>query len=114
MTDERWQQFIELAKDQFDNVEVSTEDLLVQSIDGPEVRGSVDILVFERGGDTYKLKRENRPLVLERKEHHAKRATDTTQVEYKFSTTEFSHKLHVYKETDSGDWDEISSDSLGL
>lgn len=114
MTDERWQQFIEMAKDQFEGVEVTTEELTVQSIDGPEVRGSVDILVFERGGDTYRLERENRPVVLEKIEHHAKRPTDTARIEYKFSPTEFSHKLRVYKETDSGDWDEISSDSLGL
>lgn len=114
MTDERWQQFVELAKDQFQNVEISTEELMVQSMDGPEVRGSVDILIFQRNGDTYKLMRENRPVVLERTEHHAKRATDTARIEYKFSDTEFSHKLRVFKETDSGDWDEISSDSLGL
>lgn len=114
MTDERWQQFIELAKDQFSGVEVSTEDLTVQTLDGPEVRGSVDTLIFERDGDRFKLERENRPIVLEKKEHFAKRATDTARTEYKFSETEFSHKLRVYKETDAGDWDEISTDSLGL
>ncbi len=114
MTDERWQQFIDLAKDQFQNVEISTEELSVQTVDGPEVRGSVDILIFDRAGDTYKLVRENRPVVLEKKMLHSKRAGDTAQIEYKFSDTEFSHKLHVYKETDSGDWDEISTESLGL
>lgn len=114
MQDDRWQQFIELAKEQFDDVEVSTEDLTVQTADGPEVRGTIDTLIFERDGDRYKLERENKPIVLERKEHFAKRATDTARVEYKFSDTEFSHKLRVYKENDVGDWDEISADSLGL
>lgn len=114
MTDERWQQFIELAKDQFNDVEISTEDLTVQTMDGPEIRGSVDTLIFERDGDRFKLERENRPIVLEKKEHFAKRATDTARTEYTFSTTDFSHKLRVYKETDAGDWDEISADSLGL
>jgi hypothetical protein len=114
MTNERWQQFIDLAKDQFEGVEISTEELSVQTMDGPEVRGSVDTLIFEKTGDRYKLERENRPRVLEKKEHFAKRATDTARTEYVFSTTEFTHKLRVYKETDAGDWDEISSDSLGL
>ncbi len=114
MTDERWQQFIELAKEQFQNVEISTEDLLVQTMDGPEQRGTMDILTFDRNGDSFKMERENKPIVLERKEHFAKRPTDTSRTEYIFSDTEFSHKLRVYKETDSGDWDEISTDSLGL
>lgn len=114
MNNERWQQFIDLAKDQFDEVEVSTEDLTVQTADGPEVRGTLDILIFERSGDRYKLQRENKPLILEKKEHFAKRATDTARTEYVLSDTEYTHKLRVYKETDSGDWEEISSDSLGL
>ena len=114
MTNERWQQFIELAKDQFDDVEISTEELSVQTMDGPEVRGSVDILIFERDGDRYKLERENKPVVLERKEHFAKRANDTAQIEYKFSDTEFVHKLRVFKENLSGDWEEISAGDLGL
>ncbi len=114
MTDERWQQFVDLAKEQFDEVEISTEELTMQTIDGPEVRGTVDVLEFSRGGDRYKLMRENRPVVLERTEHHAKRATDTARIDYKFSDTEFSHKLRVYKETDDGEWDEISTESLGL
>ncbi len=78
------------------------------------IKSGIDILIFDRAGDTYKLVRENRPVVLEKKMLHSKRAGDTAQIEYKFSDTEFSHKLHVYKETDSGDWDEISTESLGL
>lgn len=114
MNNERWQQFIELAKEQFSNVEISTEDLVVHSADGPQVRGTKDVLLFSRDGDYYKLERENKPLVLERTEHFAKRASDTARVDYKFSDTEFTHKLRVYKETDNGDWDEISTESLGL
>ncbi len=95
-------------------MEISTEDLTVQTMDGPEVRGTIDTLIFERDGDRFKLERENKPVVLERTEHFAKRATDTARVEYKFSESEFSHKLRVYKENDNGDWEEISADSLGL
>ncbi len=114
MTDERWQQFIDMAQDSFENVEITREDLTVQTMDGPEVRGFVNILIFEKDGERYKLERENKPLVLERTEHHAKRATDTARIDYKFSDTEYTHKLRVFKENDMGDWDEISTSALGL
>lgn len=115
MTNERWEQFIELAKQQFSGVEVSTEDLVYQSEDGPQKQGTVDILEFEhKNGDRYRLERENKPKVLEKKMHYAKRATDTAQAEYVFSDTEFTHKLRVYKEGLSGDWEEISLTDLGL
>lgn len=114
MTDERWQQFIELAEEQFDNVEVSSTELTVQTEDGPEVRGSIDTLLFERDGDYYKMERENKPLILERKEHYAKRATDTARTEYVLSETELTHKLRVYKENMNGDWEEINLSDLGM
>lgn len=114
MTDERWLQFIELAEEQFDNVAVSREDIMVQTEDGPVARGSIDILLFEKDGEYYKLERENKPLILEKKEHYAKRATDTARTEYVLSETEFTHKLRVYRENMNGDWEEISTSDLGL
>lgn len=114
MNNERWQQFVELAKDQFEDVEVYTEDIFVQTQDGPEQQGTKDVLSFERNGDRYVLERENKPLVLEKKMHYAKRATDTARTEYVLSDTEFTHKLRVYKETMSGDLEEISTEALGL
>ena len=36
------------------------------------------------------------------------------QTQYKFSETEFSHKLRVYKEEGFEEWDEITLDKLGL
>lgn len=114
MTNERWQQFIDLAEEQFEDVEVSSEDIIVQTEDGPEKQGTIDILTFERNGDNYKLERENRPVILEKKMHFAKRASDTARTEYVKSDTEFSHKLRVYKENMNGDFEEISTESLGL
>jgi hypothetical protein len=114
MTNERWQQFVDLAQDQFEDVDVQTEDLIFETEDGPQKQGTIDILTFERNGDRYKLERENKPVVLEKKMHFAKRATDTARTEYVFSDTEFTHKLRVYKENLNGDWEEISTDSLGI
>lgn len=115
MTDERWQQFVEMAKSQFDDVELATEDLVVQTADGPQVQGTVDTLTFERpDGQRYKLERENRPKVLEKKVHYAKRATDTAQTEYVLSDSEFTHKFRVYKEALDGEWEEVTASDLGL
>ena len=114
MTNERWQQFIDLAQEQFENVDVQNEDLIFETEEGPQKQGTIDTLTFERGGDTFKLERENKPMVLDKKMHFAKRASDTARAEYVLSETEFSHKLRVYKENMNGDWDEISTESLGL
>lgn len=114
MTNERWQQFVDLAQAQFEDVLISSEDIIIQTEDGPQNQGTIDILTFERNGDNYKLERENRPVVLDKKMHFAKRASDTARTEYVLSETEFSHKLRVYKENINGDWNEISTDSLGL
>ena len=67
-----------------------------------------------RMGDTYKLVRENRPVVLEKKGLYSHRAGQSAQTQYKFSETEFSHKLKVYKEMGFEDWEEVTLDKLGL
>lgn len=109
MNDERWEQFIELARQKFRGVKVSTEDLVVSTQDGLQKQGTQDILVFDKGDDRFKLVRENRPVVLEKKMHYSHRQGDTAQTEYKFSDTEFSHKLRVYRETDIDEWEEIDA-----
>ncbi|MEZ4180625.1 MAG: hypothetical protein R3B41_03920 [Candidatus Doudnabacteria bacterium] len=115
MQDERWQQFVELAKSQFEEVEVWTEDLVYQTEDGPQIQGTVDILEFEKSnGDRFRLERENRPVVLDKKMHFAKRASDTAQTEYVLSDSEYSHKIKVYQEDMSGEWEEVTLSDLGL
>jgi hypothetical protein len=115
MTDEKWEQLVEVAQKNFQNVKLSHEDLILETADGPQKRGTQDILVFDHpAGGRYKLVRENHPVVLEKKEMFSHRAGDTARTEYKFSETEFSHKLRVYKEVDFDEWEEITLDKLGL
>jgi hypothetical protein len=115
MNDEKWQEIVELAKNHFRDASLHTEDLTVETQDGPQKRGTRDVLEFEHpNGDRFKLVRENHPVVLEKKEHFSRRMGDTARTEYKFSETEFSRKLRVYKENSMGDWDEITLDKLGL
>lgn len=114
MIEEKWQQLVEMAKENFENVQVLKEDLTVDTEDGPQKRGTQDILIFENAAGRFKLVRENKPVMLEKKEHISHRAGDTARTEYKFSETEMSHKLKVYKELGFDDWEEITLDRLGL
>ncbi len=114
MQDERWQQLIEMAKQNFKNVELTTEDLVLETAEETVFSGTRDVLQFQTPQDTFKLIRENRPVVLEKKQHYSHRPGDTARTEYKLSDTEFSHKLRVYKEDLNGEWEEITLDRLGL
>lgn len=115
MTDEKWEQLVDAAKQHFKNAKLTNEDLIAETADGPQKQGNQDVLVFQHpNGDTYKLVRENRPVVLEKKELYSHRAGQSAQTQYKFSETEFSHKLKVYKEMGFEDWEEVTLDKLGL
>jgi hypothetical protein len=68
MTDDKWQEIVEMAQKNFRGAKLSHEDLIVQKEEGPEKQGTQDILEFEHpNGDRYKLIRENKPVVLEKK-----------------------------------------------
>jgi hypothetical protein len=71
-------------------------------------------LIFENGQGKFKVVRENRPLILEKKMHYSHRPGDTARTEYKLSETEVTHKLRVYKEVDFDEWEEVTLDKLGL
>ena len=114
MTNEKWQQLIDVAELQFNNVEKKTEDLIAQTQDGPQKQGTQDTLIFENPVGRFKLVRETRPKVLGKKEHYSHRPGDTARVDYTVSDTEVSHKLRVYKDTGYDDWEEVKLESLGL
>lgn len=114
MQDERWQELVEMAKKNFKNVELATEDLTRETAEETIHSGTKDILKFQTPQGDFELVRENRPVVLEKKEHYSHRPGDTARTEYKLSETEFSHKLRVYKENLNGELEEITLDSLGL
>ncbi len=114
MDDNRWKQLVEMAKERFDDVSAATEPLAAETPEGEQRRGTRDILEFENSRGRFRLVRENHPVVLDKKEHFTHRPGDTARTEYKFSETEFSHKLKVYRERDFEEWEEITLDKLGL
>lgn len=115
MTDDRWEQFIETAQDKFEDVGVTAEKWEQDYGDQP-ASGMDNVVEFSlpTSGDRYKVVRENRPVILDKKQHYSHRAGDTARTEYVLSETELSHKIKVYKENDYGDWEEIRPESLGL
>jgi hypothetical protein len=114
MIEEKWQELVESAKKHFKNVSLQTEDLIMDTADGEVKTGTQDILIFENPAGRFKLVRENKPVVLEKKEMFSHRAGQSAQTQYKFSESELSHKLRVYKEVDFDEWEEITLDKLGL
>lgn len=114
MQDEKWEQLVDAAKKHFKNVSLANEDLILETSDGPQKQGNQDVLIFTNSAGKFKLIRENRPVVLEKKELYSHRGGQSAQTQYKFSATEFSHKLKVYKEEGFDDWEEITLDKLGI
>src|SRR5580692_11821702 len=108
MEQEKWESLVETAKKHFKNVSLTHEDLIMDTQDGPVKQGTQDVLIFENAAGRFKLARENKPVVLEKKELYSHRAGQSAQTQYKFSETEFSHKLKVYKEEDFDEWDEVT------
>lgn len=113
MTDEKWEELVDIAKKNFQEVEVLNEELIMPTPDGPLAQGTQDVLIFKNPRGKFKVVRENRPAVLEKKMHYSHRQGDTAQTEYKLSDTEFSHRLRVYQD-DLGDWEEVDMRDLGL
>lgn len=107
MNDEKWEQLAALAKAHFSEVELKSEP----DEDG---KGTVDTLTFTKARDRYRVVRENRPVVLDKKTFYSHRAGDTARTEYVLSDSEFSHKLKFYREDELGDWEEINPGELGL
>jgi hypothetical protein len=114
MTDDKWEQLVEMAKQHFKSVSLRTESLIMDTPEGPQEQGTEDILEFENPSGRFRLVRENRPVVLEKKMLYSHRQGDTARAEYKLSDTELSHKLRVYKEGEFDEWDEVTLDKLGL
>ena len=87
MIEEKWQELTETAKKHFKNVTLVNEDLIMDTQDGPVKQGTQDILIFENPAGRFKVVRENKPVVLEKKEMFSHRAGQSAQTQYKFSET---------------------------
>jgi len=115
MNDEKWEALIEQIKTKFGEVELYTEDLLVETGGDTVKQGTQDILEFY-GEDlgNIRIVRENKPVLLDKKMHFSHRQGDSARTEYVFSDTEFSHKIAVYREDQNGEWRKLEADAANL
>lgn len=112
MNDEHWENLkINLGK-KFEVVEDKTEDLLVDTPEGAVKQGEQNVLVVRTPLGKIKLVREIRPKILEKKYHYTHRQGAAAQTEYKFSDTEKTYKLRLFKQDELGDWEELNEESL--
>jgi hypothetical protein len=110
MQDEKWEALKEELNRKFKIEEEGFEDLVVETADGPIVQGKIEKLIFDSPIGKIKLTRESKPVVLDKKEFYSHQQGKAARVEYKFSDSEFSHKIKAYKWNDDNDeWKEIDA-----
>jgi hypothetical protein len=119
MTDDKWDVLIEQAKVNFEDVSVFTEDLMVETEDGPVRHGPVrhgtqDVLEFSTDHGAFRVVRENRSRMLEKKTHHFNRQNDTSESEYTFSDSEMTHKLRIFALDEDDQYRELESENLNI
>ncbi len=115
MTDEKWNELIERAKQKFADVSAYTEDLLVATGEGEQKQGTRDVLEFSTPLGNFRIVRENKPVLLEKKMHFSHRQGQAAHSEYLFSDTEFTHKVFIYKEDPrSGEFDKVDPENIGF
>lgn len=121
METDKWEGLKEELGRKFKILEEKTEDILGETAEGLVKQGMAEVLVFEGPMGRMKLVRENRPVVLDKKFIYSHRAGQAARTEYKFSDSEFSHKLKVYKwdpdasigaGDDEDEWKEIDASSF--
>jgi hypothetical protein len=113
MDDNRWEDLILELNRKFKVEEERFEDLIMQTQDGPVKQGQAEVLIFETPMGKIKLVRESKPIVLDKKEHYSHQQGKTARIEYKFSDSEFSHKMKAYKwSDDEDDWVEMNAEAF--
>lgn len=113
MDNDRWEQLVLNLKRKFKVLDEQNEDLLVDVGEEKSKQGEQNVLVVLTPLGKMRLVREIRPLVLEKKLHYSHQQGKSANFEYKFSDTEKTYKLRVYKWNDEEDeWIEIKSDSV--
>lgn len=113
MQNEQWDRLVENVQEQFKNVKVYNEEV-GEDADGAGGGDKANVVEFSAPHGRFRLVREHHPVLLEKTQHYSHRPGDTARTEYKFSETEVSYKLRVYKETDIDEWDEVTLDKLGI
>ncbi len=111
---DKWEQLKEELKRKFEIMSARTEDLIMDTQDGPVKQGTAEVLEISTPLGRVKLAYETRPLVLDKKFIYSHRAGQAARTEYEFSETEKTYKLKAYKwDDDNEEWKEIDASNFG-
>lgn len=114
MSPERWAQIKNTVQKQFGIQEQGTEDLMVQTGEGPKKQGEAEFVIFSGPMGQMKLQFQKKPKLEEKKFHFSHRQGDSARVEYRFSDSEMVYALKVYKWNEAEDeWKEIDAGAFG-
>lgn len=106
MNQEKWDNLIAYAKEEFDVEEHASEEIM----DG---KGSVERIVFTGPLGKIKLEREKKPLVIGRKVLASKRIGSDVSEELEFSDTETVDTIFAYKWNDNlYEWEEMNAEQF--
>lgn len=110
---DKWQQLKETLRSKFDVDEEGTEDLITYNNNEQVTKGTADFIVIVTPMGKIKVSFQKKPMVIDKKVHHSHRAGESEYIEYIFSDTEFTYKLHAYKWNENKeDWDEIDAENF--
>ncbi|PIR97546.1 MAG: hypothetical protein COT91_00880 [Candidatus Doudnabacteria bacterium CG10_big_fil_rev_8_21_14_0_10_41_10] len=109
---EHWEQLKENLNGKFEIIEDTTEDLMMDTGEGEIKSGEQNVLIVKTPMGEIKVVREVKPKVLDKKTIFSHRQGQSAQTEYKFSATEKTYKLRLYKQDDMGEWQELNEESL--
>ena len=109
MTDRAWEELVDRFDQRFGlkNFHKKTEPVE----DNHKLTKTLETIEFSHDGNDFRVVRITAPLVVDRKTfYHRTGQSDHSQNIY--DETETSHRVVFYKQAASGDWEEISPESL--
>jgi hypothetical protein len=81
--------------------------------DARELTENVSFVVFERGGERFKLERVQGPAIIDRKTMGARRAGASLTYQNVYDPHETSFRTILFKDN-GGEWEQIDPSALGL
>jgi hypothetical protein len=109
--DRAWDRIVDAVDTKFGLIDHGRSKRQVD--DAHHLTEHISYVVFERGGERYKLERVQGPAIIDRKTIGARRAGATVQYQNVYDPEDTSFRTNLYKD-DGGDWEPIDPSALGL
>ena len=104
MTDDKWVQIVDRAKDKF-QIEIQDKSETTREDGSWERR---EWVIFTGPMGRIKLERVIRPAILGRESHYSRRQGTSATVTYEYSDSETTQALNVFREV-AGEWESMDA-----